>query len=93
VKSVKAFFYPLIALVVGFGGLIIFLMFRSQVSNSVGSMAANVTAANPDVATKIYAWGLISSGPGVVGLCIVIILGFIIWYMFKGWIKGRYGGG
>ncbi len=91
-KSVKVFFYPLVACVLGFVILMIFLMFRGVVSNTTTQMAANVTAAHPAVATQITLWGIMSSGPAVVLLCVLIIIGFILWYMFKDWIKSRLGG-
>jgi len=89
-RSLKDFFMPIIGFAVMMLLLAFFLLFSPAISNSTDSMAGNVTAAHPTVATAIWGWPWFSSGPVVVALVVLCFLGIGLFAIGKAWIKNRY---
>ena len=92
-KSVGAFFSPLWKFIVGMGLLLVIILIGlGPITDATNQMAANVTAAQPDVATKIWGWSMISTGEWVMLVVVLIALCFILWAVAKAWLKSRYAG-
>ncbi len=91
-RSVKTFFYPLIAFAVLMVILLIVLLFMPTVSTTTTNMAANVTADHPTVSTILWGWSWWSQGAVVVGIIVFCVLGFGLWQIGKNWVKSRFGG-
>ncbi len=90
-RSVKVFFFPLIAFAVLMVGMLVVFVFLPAIGTSTTSMSENVTAAHPDVATKIWGWTWISNSSVVMLLVVFLFLFFGLWHIGVGWIKSRFG--
>jgi len=84
------FFRPLISLAVLFVFLAFLLLWSTAISDTTASMAGNVTAAHPTVATAIWGWSWFSSGPVVVSLVVLFFLGIGLYRIGKAWVVSRF---
>ncbi len=84
-RSIKDFFYPMIAFAVLLGGLLVFLLFQSAISNSTTQMAGNVTGG-----AVLWGWSWWSNGSVVVALCVLLFLCIGLWAIGKEWLLNRF---